>query len=361
MKGGIYPTKYGWRVYFGKISKRFKKNEHTLAERFLTGLRFKSDEGTLDLRDYQKDNPLGFANQVEKFLYSKRHLRGVKKYEQRLRHGVERWGNGNVKLIGYAEVEDLLNHLQDKGYSSKYRKDIRDCIRMFYKWLAARKEIKEAPALPVVKYSMAYRKLIKKDDQRKILDEIWNITRHFNPRICIGISFLATYINLRPDELRGIKEGHIDLERGVILIPKPKTYEPKYVYLLKEDIELLAENRMPAHPETYYFRHIKGNGNAKPGDQFGRDYLQRWWGKACKNLGIEGVPLYPGTRHSSAVDLRKRHSPEAVRRATMTKTNKAFERYLQITGDEVRDLYQDARTGNKLATNLDQYRKKKNQ
>jgi integrase len=96
-------------------------------------------------------------------------------------------------------------------------------------------------------------------------------------------------------------------------------------------------------PEMHVFRHIKGNGAAKPGEKFGRDYLQRWWNQACKNLGIEGVPMYPGTRHSSAVALRTNNSPEAIKRATGHKNNRAFERYLQVTGDELRSLYADTR------------------
>ena len=60
-------------------------------------------------------------------------------------------------------------------------------------------------------------------------------------------------------------------------------------------------------------------------------------------MGVRKVDLYGGTRHSSAIDLRKRHSPEAVKRATMHGTNEAFDRYLQVTGDELRALYADTR------------------
>jgi len=88
MKGNIYKTKYGYQVRFGKITKRFKKHELVLAERFLTGLRYETDRGTFDIRDYRQDNPLGFENKVDEFLRSKRLIKGVKKYEQRLRYAV---------------------------------------------------------------------------------------------------------------------------------------------------------------------------------------------------------------------------------------------------------------------------------
>jgi hypothetical protein len=51
-------------------------------------------------------------------------------------------------------------------------------------------------------------------------------------------------------------------------------------------------------------------------------------------------------------DLRKRHSPEAIKRATMTATNEAFNRYLEVSGDELRGLYADTKTDNKLITLL---------
>jgi hypothetical protein len=61
--------------------------------------------------------------------------------------------------------------------------------------------------------------------------------------------------------------------------------------------------------------------------------------KACKNLGIEGVDLYGGTRHSSARALRAYRTPEESKRATMHNTNKAFERYFAMESDDVRSRY----------------------
>jgi len=68
-----------------------------------------------------------------------------------------------------------------------------------------------------------------------------------------------------------------------------------------------------------------------------------WWKRACVNLNIEGVDLYGGTRHSSAIALTNFATPEQIRRATMHSTNAAFERYYQVTADEVRSVYQATR------------------
>jgi len=49
--------------------------------------------------------------------------------------------------------------------------------------------------------------------------------------------------------------------------------------------------------------------------RFGKDYLYKWWKIAWKNLGIEDVDLYGGTRHSSARALREHFSPEQIKKA----------------------------------------------
>jgi len=360
MKGGIYPTHYekgpkkgqqmGWQVRFGKITKRFKLYEKSLAERLLTGLRYETDRGTFDIRDYQHDNPLGFANKVEEFLHSKRLLKGVKKYEQRLKFAVDIWDNRNVKTIGFADIANLITELTEMGLSSKYRKDIRDCVKMFYRWLWNCGEITydQIPKIPTVKVHMAYRNIIDKATQERILEEIKAITA-FNPRIYIGCLFLATYLNVRPGELISIREKDIDLESGRILIrgKNSKTGEQKYILLLAADIQII-KSLGPSFGNLYFFRHIKGRGGNKPGSRFGKGYLYKYWKQACRNVGIIGVDLYGGTRHSSAVDLRIRHSPETVKRATQHATNEAFERYLIVQENELRGLYGDTRNNNKL-------------
>jgi len=91
-----------------------------------------------------------------------------------------------------------------------------------------------------------------------------------------------------------------------------------------------------------FFRH-------KNGEQFGQKYFYKWWKRACKNLGIEGVDLYGGTRHSTVRALRKYRTPEEIKLASMHSTNKAFERYFRFDGDDLRDIYKDTQGGKKMA------------
>ena len=93
-----------------KVFRRF--NTYEEAFHFLTGLRFKQDEGTYDERDYQKANPLGFANLTEKYLEIKRETvkhGTINHIKLDLAKAAEYFGEMNVKEIGYGEIEDFLS------------------------------------------------------------------------------------------------------------------------------------------------------------------------------------------------------------------------------------------------------------
>ena len=153
------------------------------------------------------------------------------------------------------------------------------------------------------------------------------------------VKWLATYISIRPGELIRIKEKDLDIQSGYIFIPDPKEKKPKVVPMIDEDIELVSQ--LPRGlPNLPFFRHPAGLKGVVPGEQFGPRYLYKWWKKACENLGVDGVDLYGGTRHSTALALRQFKTPEQIRRATMHSTNKAFERYFRVELEEVKDVYQ---------------------
>ena len=66
------------------------------------------------------------------------------------------------------------------------------------------------------------------------------------------------------------------------------------------------------------------------GRDFGPAIVNRWWKKACAKLGVTGVTLYPGTKHSTVTALGDLLTPEQIKRgATGHATNKAFERYMK--------------------------------
>jgi len=338
-----------FKVKFGRdICRRFG-GDYKAAERFLTGLRYKTDEGTFDPRDYKKDNPLGFENLAEKWLSVKKTQVKPKSYNNLanyMRRAIDAWGQRNVKQIGYADIEDFLGEqkiaVSGRPVSAKTRANMRSALHDFWEWLRKRRIVQphQTPEFPEAKFELGFRRTIDKGTQEAILEEIHRISYHINPKIWLGVKWLCTYISIRPGELVKVKERHLDLENGYIIIAHPKEKRPKLVPLLGEDVELVRSlpRGLPGLP---FFRHVKGIKGCRAGEGFGERYFYKWWVKACERLGIEGVDLYGGTRHSSAIALRQYRTPEEIKRATMHSTNKAFERYFRIESDDLRSIYQD--------------------
>lgn len=89
------------------------------------------------------------------------------------------------------------------------------------------------------------------------------------------------------------------------------------------------------------FRHVAGVSGVKAGEPFGPTQFNRWWKRACKNLGIDpDVTLYPGTKHSTMTAMSQVLTPEQVRKGGSRHASKAMDRYI-IPSDRDGDLYQD--------------------
>jgi hypothetical protein len=81
--------------------------------------------------------------------------------------------------------------------------------------------------------------------------------------------------------------------------------------------------------------------------QWGVRILEEWWNTACKNLGVKGVSLYPGTKHSTANILRHlNYTPEQIREFLGHRTGTAFRRYYLDDRNEQLEMVQAlAKTG----------------
>ena len=326
------------RVMFDNVTTRFRTYRE--AYKVLTRKRAEVDKGTYDARDYMiKSKPLAFDKLAAEWL-------AVKAGQLRpgsmppLRNAVSRaaglWGEANIKSIRYAQIEDLLNSL--KNLAPKTKKNTLDALKQFWSWAADRYDIAPVkwPRLPAPE--MKFRKTVSIADQEAILAEVEKITMATRPRAWLAIKWLMTYISVRPREMVSLLEGNIDRQRGLLIFPRPKERKPKIVPLLDEDRELLA--RLPlAFPEMPFFRHESHAPAREAGKRFGLQRLYRDWKAACRALGIEGVDLYGGTKHSTAMGLREVATYEEVRKMTGHTTNKAFDRYIQLEGDAMRALY----------------------
>jgi integrase len=247
MKGRIYPTKDGFVVRFGRdISKWFRDLPD--AERFLTGLRYETDKGSFDPRDYAGDKPLSLSNLADQYLKHKRQTvrpRSFANLNNYLERAKAAWVDRNVKTLGYAEIEDFL---LAQAVSKKTRANMRSCLHDFWTWLVKRRIIRphKMPEFPVVDYELGWRNIIDIPTQQAIIAKVQEFSGHINPKIWIGIRWLSVYIGVRPGELLSLKEGYINRREGFLVFPHPKEKRPKIIFLLNEDRELLSR-----FPEGY--------------------------------------------------------------------------------------------------------------
>ena len=345
----------GFRVRFKakgqSIQRRFATIEE--AEQFLNGLRYKEGDPneTLDPRDYRRENPLGFENLVEKWLtikargkISKSQLGNI---QRNIYRAVEAWANRNIKAITDGEIEDFIfaNHRNahtGKLVSDKTRAEIRSTLHDFFTW-ACRRERLPMPYIPHVSFDLGWREYLDIPEQLTILNEVWKISRH-NPRIWLGIHILS-HNPIRPGELVKVREGDVFLDQQVIMIRYPKESgrdSGKWAWLWEEEIEVL--NALPrALPDVPLFRHVEGTSGITAGEQFGPTQFNRWWKRACKNLGIEkDVSVYAGCKHTQMTAAKRILTPEQIKRGgSQHATDKAMGRYLMAHSDD-QTVYQEA-------------------
>ena len=265
--------------------------------------------------------------------------------------------NRIVHVIGVCQEANFLSYrhihdfLYNSGFSPKSTYDSYITFKGMMEWALDMGFVVSIPKFPPYDFSLEHdmqrRKVVDKDTQKRILHQIYIREWDIRPRLYLGVRFLATYINIRPSELLNVLEQDYHRKEKYIVIRKHKVgRQPKIVRLLDEDIALLDElpRGMPSMP---LFRHDVPGDGVKAGQRFGTAAFYRAWKRACSDLGIRGVDLYGGTRHSSAISLYKDAglSPEEIKKATGHKTSIAFTRYFRLDIDDVVEIHAHASPG----------------
>lgn len=323
-------------VKFGRdINKRFPNIG--MAVQFLYGLRFKTVEGTYDPKDYQADQPYSFTNLAEKYLKRKSQLKSFKEVKRHITVAQGYFKGRNVKEITGADIEDYLYSIHN--ISEKTRANYASRLSDFWKWILRRGiiDISKMPLFPRIEFELEYRTITDIETQESIINMVYELSKDINLKIWFGIDLLSTYVNLRPGDLLKIRERDIDLHHGSITVihPTKKKNKTLVVRLLDHHIDLFREFKKdhPALPEIKFFRHHGGVQSVKPDQPFGPKLFRQWWYRACKKLGVEGLDLYGGTRHTTTTEIAKRAGTENARKASAHHTNKAFDRYCQFQDD----------------------------
>jgi integrase len=323
-------------VAFGRGHwKRFK--EYKDAERHLNYLRAQVDHGIFDKRDWQRLSPLGFESLANKWLEQKSKenisFSTLCNLRREIGRAVSYFCQTNIKAIGAGDIEDFIftDHRTPSGnqIASKTRHAIASTLHQFFCWVGRREKI-VVPDFPTVSFELGWRSVVDIDTQLRIIDKIRELCGKTHIKIYLGIKWLSENPNVRPGELVKIKEKQILLDQKLILVRdvKETNLDRSKVVMLEDDDINILRTFPKSFPEVFFFRHGKVSGVSE-GRQYSRKMFNRYWMKACSCLGVEGVTLYPGTKHSTVTALGQLLSPEEIKRGgTGHLTNAAFERYL---------------------------------
>jgi integrase len=336
----------------GSIYKNFKSYE--AAAQSLNYLRYEkgSRKSKFNPDDYRSLRPNSFGALTSKYLERKKSRASYKKIEYMINHAVADFGPArNIKDINGAEIEDYLYRIE--GISEKSRHNHSAQLHNFWSWCLSRNVITlaEMPTFPKIEYKLGFRKITNWEVQEEVLNKIKELTYHMNPKIWLGIDMLCNYTKLRPGDLMRIEEDSLDNDGWLTIHNPTKTKNKFKVIKLHEDHINEWRNiqsKYPALPGVLFFRHVKGISNLRPNAKFGVNYLYKQWNKAAALIGLEGVPLYPGTKHTTATETAKLLGTNKARDASGL-TNKAFDRYCQVENNASYEVVAEIRKAKREA------------
>ena len=301
--------------------------------------------------DYRSLKPNSFVVLAPKYLATKKTLANYSRIKSIIETAAEYFGLTNIREISKGELEDYLYGI--KGISEKTRSNRCSQLHDFWMWCLEREVITQAdfPRFPKINYELEARKITDWKTQEKVLLKVKEISYHINPKIWLGIDMLATYTALRPGDLRRVTESSFDDAEWLrILKPTKKKNNFKTIRMHPDHVQEWKEikAKYPALPGASFFRHTKGICGCGENELFGDKYLYKWWNKAANLVGLHGVPLYPGTKHTTATETAKLLGTKKAEEASGL-TNKAFKRYCQVENEGTFEVVTAIRIAKKMA------------
>jgi len=301
--------------------------------------------GTLDPRRYLSES----ERDSFKFLYFSDFY--LQKQELRLERGEiapytfdgkKRLVNNHLKpFFGEVELVSIQKRLMQEfydTYTSKFR--TRDLaiqeMRVILNFALDNEYINALPRFPKTSSSGKTdgESIISIELQEKIINEI------SDPLYRSMVKVLAIYM-LRPSEIRALKVGDIDFDKGELVIQRHFSMG-KLIKGRKSDKRRKEgiSHRLPIVDTFLEILDEINFGEDWDDDQFlfkgktkpyvGTKALSNSWREACKKLEIKGVNLYQGTKHAGLSHLVRNGVNEAIAMKISGHSSTAsFRRYAQ--------------------------------
>jgi integrase len=240
---------------------------------------------------------------------------GVKALEGRIRrHWPAKWDGVCTHEIRKHHLEDWTMELQSSGYAPATVVVLLSNLRAMLVWLKDRQEILDVPAFPSVAIPDHAPRLLTREQQTAVLDEIAIEQR--------GIYLALADLWLRPNEGRALRPAAYE-------VVKHRTDEDPAGWMA---IKRAAEGQRADAPirewtktgtirnlpvsdrlADWIAEHVPADARvtrellfpAPDGRTWAHATLAHRWKQACKRAGVPIVPVREGTRHSSATAARR--------------------------------------------------------
>ena len=225
------------------------------------------------------------------------------------------WKNRSIHEISYGALEDWSLWLADRNLSPKTRRNVIGAFRSFLGWLKLRGEIREVPAAPLPRLNEYVPRVLSIEQQDLVLEAI--------PEAARGIFLALAHLGLRPGEARALdvsdyRDGWLTVDKafkgthGSAPIRGTKTGSVKRLPVGEALTEWVGKHVDP----TARLRGAALFVNPNTGRRWTHCVLRDYWLRAANSVGLEGVRLYEGTKHTMATD--------AVRRGVAERALQAF-------------------------------------
>lgn len=324
-----------FKVKYGPLCRR--TDSYREAFTILSLFRGRASEGTFNAKEYMVSRPLALSTMSEKFLEARAgEARDgtIKSWEYSLSLAEEFYGDILISGIQYGELEDYAKWLLTR-VAKTTRYVAFQALKTLLRWARKRGGIQVLPEFPTASYTREIPKVLTKDTQAAVLKHIFEQRWRRDPRTCVSLHLLCTYPKIRPRELWDVKEKHIDLREGFVVIEKPKeSDEPKRVKLTPEDVEMIRS--LPrGFPDLYFLRNTHGK-------RYRINHMGTVWREACKELGIEVTSLYRGTKHTTITALARQYPTRLLETATGV-SERNLKHYAALREEDCVDIYRAAR------------------
>jgi site-specific recombinase XerD len=240
----------------------------------------------------------------------------IRSYRGHVNNQFKWWGNRTIDQVDWDLLYKWTKWMKNEsGLASKTIRNVLATMRAFLRWHRMRDKAFVIPQFPTVKRDKQKKPVtMTLPDQAAVLDAIPDEDR--------GIFLAYAHLTLRQGEGRACLVEHYDFKRRELWVgdaikgdnsraPRGDTKTGECGrYPMSEELAEWIERHVPT--EARFRGEVPLFPNPRTGRIYSRKTIQDIWRKACKDAGVDHVPPYRATKHSTLSALARVLTPQRL-------------------------------------------------